>query len=93
MSLGRRSKYDCTDVRLKSDPNSGRRDPVEKERNDCGGRRRLGCPVGGVMLAWMLARTDRPLIVRIAVVIGGTSRNELRVAEALLGHVPFGEDD
>ena len=76
-------------------PNSGRRDEVEKERNGCGGRRRrLGCPVGGVMLAWMLARTDRPLIVQIGIVIGGTSRIEQRVSEAWLGvTLPSKEDD
>ena len=41
------------------------------------------------MLAWMLARTDQPLIVQMAIVIGGTSRIEQRIAEALLGHVSF----
>ena len=43
------------------------------------------------MLAWMLARTDRPLIVQIAIVIGGTSRIEQRGLSLKpgWGHVAF----
>lgn len=73
-----------TATALNANPGAAEGTKQENQGNRCGGRR-LGCAVGGVILAWKVAQTDGPLIFERGTVIGSTGRIGQPVAGALLG--------